>query len=37
MYVGMMAVLQDDDGAYRDLIGGQVVEIEPAGRKVIAA
>ena len=30
MYVGMMSVLQDDDGTYRDLIGNRPVEIEPA-------
>jgi len=30
MYIGMMAVLQDDVGAYRDLIGDRQVEIEPA-------
>jgi hypothetical protein len=30
IFVGMMAVLKDDDGAYVDLIAGQPVEIEPA-------
>jgi hypothetical protein len=27
--VGVMAVVQDDDGTYLDLIGGQVVTVEP--------
>jgi hypothetical protein len=30
MYVAMMGVLKDDDGTYRDLIGGQPVEVELA-------
>jgi hypothetical protein len=29
-YVGALAVLQDDDGTYLDLIGGQEVTVESA-------
>jgi hypothetical protein len=32
MFIGSMPVLQDDDGTYRDLIGGHQVVIEPAQR-----
>jgi hypothetical protein len=30
MFVGALAALQEDDGTYVDLIGGQQVAIEPA-------